>query len=376
MKYVINGSFLTEAIMGVQRYAYEILIRVDRLLTENAMKSEQERNESSAAGIAGKLDLEILVPDEHIPETERKSSVFKSIKVVHLGTSGGKKWEQLDYARYLNKYHAKGISLCNSVPLFAKTAAVCVHDIVFKTNPDFFTEKGAWHEILYRKLMYCKAFHTAEQVITCSEFSKNQILKHYSLKNPDITVITNAWQHYDVNDVDEGIFERQTGGMAGKIKRGEYYFFLSSLAKNKNLTWILENAKNNPDTIYVLAGSFLGDDSGVEKLDNVIYVGRVSDAEARALYKHCRAFLFPSLYEGFGIPPMEALCMGAPVIISDIEVLKGIYKDAAYYIDPKNPNVKLDKLLEDETAPAESVLVEYSWDESARKLVRVLGKLE
>ena len=360
MKYVINGSFLTEPIMGVQRYAYEILTRVDRMLAENASQ----------------FNLEILVPDEHIPATERKSAVFKSIKVVHLGTSGGKKWEQLDYARYLNKHHAKGISLCNSVPLFAKTAAVCVHDIVFKTNPDFFTEKGAWHEILYRKLMYCKAFHTAEQVITCSEFSKNQILEHYRLNNSDITVITNAWQHYDVNDVDESIFEKHTGNTSCKIKRGEYYFFLSSLAKNKNLPWILANAKNNPDTTYVLAGSFLGDDSGVEKLENVIYVGRVSDAEARALYKHCKAFLFPSLYEGFGIPPMEALCMGAPIIISDIPVLRGIYGAAAHYIDPNNANVRLDELLEEETASAESVLSKYSWDESARKLVEVLGKLE
>jgi glycosyltransferase involved in cell wall biosynthesis len=354
-KYVINGSFLTEPIMGVQRYAYEILTRLDKMLDPSS------------------LDVEILVPDEAIPVEERKSSVFQSIKVVHLGTSGGKKWDQHVYAQYLRKNHAKGISLCNTVPLFAKTTIVCVHDIVFKTNPEFFTEKGAWHEILYRKLLYWKAFHTAEHVVTCSEFSKRQIKKNYHLKNPDITVITNAWQHYDVNDVDEEFLERLNDD---RIEKGNYYFFLSSLAKNKNLHWILENAKKHPKTTYVLAGSFLGDDSGIEKLKNVIYVGRVGDAEARALYKYCKGFLFPSLYEGFGIPPMEALCMGASIIISDIPVLKEIYGDSAHYINPKNADINLDQLVEEPVAPAWNILEQYSWENSAKRLLSVLYSLK
>ena len=384
MKYVINGSFLTENIMGVQRYAYEILIRADRMLA--AQKSESAKKLQN-------IELEILVPDENVPENERKSTVFQFIKAVHLGSSAGKKWDQVTYARYLRKHHAKGISMCNSVPIFAKTAAVCVDAIVFKTNPEFFTEKGAWHEILYRKLMYCKAFHSADQVMTCSEFSRKQIQDHYRLKNSDITVITNAWQHYDVSDVDEGIFEKddvrksyqqnQQSDIQGnirkdygsRIQRGEYYFFLSSLAKNKNLPWILENAKRNPDTTYVLAGSFLGDDSGVDQLGNVIYVGRVSDAEARALYKYCKAFIFPSIYEGFGIPPMEALCMGASIIISDIPVFQRIYGDAAHYINPMNADVKLDEILKEPVEPAETVLSQYSWENSAKTLIEVLQKL-
>lgn len=385
-KYVINGSFLTEPIMGVQRYAFEILTRVDKILTtELSFKSQEEGTQEGLSEDIQtvikkirnqELILEILVPDENIPENERKSNVFQSIKVVHQGASGGKKWDQLTYAKYLREHRAKGISLCNSVPIFAKTAIVCVHDIVFKTNPDFFTEKGAWHEILYRKLLYWKAFHRADQVITCSEFSKQQIQRCYRLKNLDITVIGNAWQHYNVADLDESIFqETASSKFAGKIKRGEYYFFLSSLAKNKNLRWILENAKKNPNSTYVLCGAFLGDDSGIERLSNVIYVGRVSDAQARALYKYCKAFLFPSLYEGFGIPPMEALCMGAQIIISEIPVLREIYGAAAHYIDPYNADVDLEELMKQPVASAKTVLNHYSWDDSAKKLMGVIGKL-
>ncbi|MDO5402469.1 MAG: hypothetical protein Q4F11_03440, partial [Eubacteriales bacterium] len=265
MKYVINGGFLTESIMGVQRYAYEILTRVDKML---AGESEASVEDSDCVKKVRSMDLEILVPDENVPENQRKSAVFRYIKVKHLGSFAGKKWEQITYAGYLRKNHAKGISLCNSVPLFARTAAVCVHDIVFKTNPEFFTEKGAWHEIAYRKLLYLKAFHRADKIITCSEFSKGQILDNYKLKNTDISVITNGWQHFDADDVDESIFERNSAS----FHRGRYYFFLSSLAKNKNLSWILENAKIHSEDTFVLAGSFLGDDSGIESLPNVIYV--------------------------------------------------------------------------------------------------------
>ncbi|MDO5402470.1 MAG: glycosyltransferase, partial [Eubacteriales bacterium] len=91
------------------------------------------------------------------------------------------------------------------------------------------------------------------------------------------------------------------------------------------------------------------------------------------MYKHCKAFIFPSFYEGFGIPPMEALCMGAPIVISDIPVLRQIYKGAAHYINPCDFAVKLDKLIMEETMPAQMVLSEYSWDKSAGQLVNVIG---
>lgn len=350
--YVINGSFLLEPALGVQRYAAEITKEMDKLLPEY-----QER-----------LSLTIVVPQtERLEELQQR---YANILVVPFGVGGGRAWEQVTFVRFLRKKKAKAVCLCNTVPLLARGGLACIHDIVFQTHPEYFTEPGDWHEILFRKLMYAHAFHTADQIVTVSHFSKNEILENYKVKNPDICVAGNAWQHFDRMDIDETIFAEEP-----RIVRGEYYYYLASLAPNKNLTWILNNAKKNPDRIYVLSGRPLGDASGVAELSNVICTGFVSDARAKALMKHCRAFLFPSTYEGFGIPPMEALCMGAKIVLGDIPSLREIYRDAAYYIDCGKPDCTLDALLAKESVkPARTVLSRYSWQKSARKIMETLTK--
>jgi glycosyltransferase involved in cell wall biosynthesis len=244
-----------------------------------------------------------------------------------------------------------------------------VHDIVFKTHPEYFTEAGDWHEILFRKMMYSHAFKKADAIVTVSGFSKKEILMNYNVKKAKICVAGNGWQHYNTVDIDEGIFAEEP-----RIKKGGYYYYLASLAPNKNLWWILENAKKHPDNIYVLSGKPLGDRSGVDSLPNVICTGYVSDARAKALMKHCKAFLFPSTYEGFGIPPMEALSMGAKAVVGDIESLREIYGESVYYIDCKNPDTDIDELIKGECAPASEVLSRFSWESTAAKIAEILTK--
>ena len=82
-----------------------------------------------------------------------------------------------------------------------------------------------------------------------------------------------------------------------------------------------------------------------KKLDNVIYLGFVSDEEMKTLMANCKAFIHPALYEGFGITPMEAMSVGAELIISNAACLPEIYGKSAHYIDPHNSDVDLDKLL-------------------------------
>ena len=222
-------------------------------------------------------------------------------------------------------------------------------------------------------LMYLKAFKSADAIITVSGFSRKEIIDNYNTHGKEIVVAGNGWQHFDVNSIDESIFDKY----ASRIKRHKYYLYMASLAPNKNLNWILNNAKLHPESTYVIAGESLGDRSGIEKLGNVVAIGYARDSEARALMKYCKAFLFPSTYEGFGIPPMEALCMGAEIVLGDIPVLHEIYKNAATYVNCHKPDVNIDELLEKNKVSGEAVqnvLSSHSWDRSAHIIAGIMDK--
>ena len=179
-----------------------------------------------------------------------------------------------------------------------------------------------------------------------------------------IGITYNGWEHMKNVTPDESIFDKMPG-----VKKGEYFYALGSLAKHKNFKWIREVARRSPDKTFVVAGGkdlrAFGDDAEAKDTHNVFYPGYVSDAENAALMKHCKLFLHPAVFEGFGIPPLEALALGAPVALANATCLPELYGDTARYFDPYDYDVDLDALAAQPVAAPDEVLKKYSWDKTA-----------
>ncbi len=339
-KIIINGRFLTRRITGVERYAGEILGELDKLVTP------------------GTYMLAVPCYAENVPR-------YGNIETVRVGRLGGIAWEQVSLPRYVAGRKGMLLNLCNTAP-FRDPGIVCVHDMKVRAKPEFFGWKfRIWYLFLFRNI-FCRA----RAVLTVSEFSRSEILKYYPHIRAKTYVIPNGWQHYQRIGHDEKCLARYG------LEPGNYYFSMGSLEKNKNFRWVLEVACRNRKEIFAVAGGANGSvfsrQYKTEVPPNVRFLGYVSDGEAKTLMRDCKGFLFPTIYEGFGIPPLEAMSAGAEAVVSDTEVMHEIYGDAAHYIDPMDYEADLSKIMT-EISPEKKkeVLDKYSWKKSAKLLKKV-----
>lgn len=345
MKAIINGKFLTQKITGVQRYAREILLELDKIVNTN--------------------EIEIAVPNDDLIDTPS----YKNISIVKVGKLKGNLWEQISFPLYVAKQNGVSINLCNTSPLL-KPGIVCIHDVKINATPQYFNKNF----VLWYRLLFYNTAKRAKKIITVSEFSKSEIIKYYGVDKEKIVVIPNAWQHFERIEYDENTLNKYN------LESKRYYFAMSSLEPNKNFKWIAEAAKNNPDELFVVSGSInkkvFSENFSMDNVNNLKFLGYVSDPEAKTLMRECKAFLFPSFYEGFGIPPLEAIVAGAThIIVSDTPCMHEIYEKYACYIDPNDWDVNIDDLVSKDQINLKEVQNKYSWKISAEKILAVLNSL-
>ncbi len=335
----INGKFLTREINGQIRMAEEIIYELDK--------------------IVDKGQFEIVAPI-----SKYKMEELKNIPVVRYGKGNPHIWEQTYFYFYLLKNKRLGMNFLNTHPVL-KPDICFMHDVLFKAYPQLY--KGAYGRIAqkYTLIMLYTAARFAKSIITISQFSKREIVKYYRVNQDKIHVIYAAWQHMERIKADEGIFVKFP-----QIKKKEYCLAVSGITPQKNFEWILKNAEFNPEQQYVIVGKREGTTLllSENETSNVMFTGRLTDGEMKALMENCLVFIHPAIYEGFGMTPLEAMASGAKIIIANSSCLPEIYQKSAHYIQPYEYNVNIQKLVQQPIESNEKILDKYSWRKAAEKL--------
>lgn len=340
-KIIIDGESLCSTHTGCQRFMVEILKELDRLL-------------------ANEKDFEIEVV---YPGHKKISGIeFENIKIKPLFCLP-KTFRRIVLPIYICISDGMFCGLANDWPAGNRNI-ICLHDIIpIKENAKYPPEEA---KKCYRKFKKIKK--KADIILTVSQTAKDDICKTLNIERERVIVIYNGWEHINKIEEDESVFARHS-----ELKRGEYVYALGSVAPHKNLIWVKEVAKRNPNIQFAVAGNMhkYGEKSDIEQ-SNILYLGFVTDTENKALMKNCKLFVQPSKEEGFGIPPLEALACGAKIAVSKASCLPEIYEDCAVYFDPDDYDICIDDLVRGTMSSPEKLMKKYSWKKSAAVLFKTI----
>lgn len=337
-KILINGDRACLPIDGMNRVLLEITRSLD--------------------GIVEKGDYILVIPSNVNKDFYDRIKDLKNIKIKQTILPYFRFWTLLfiDIAGVL--LHRKVINFANRNGVFGGGFNI-LHDII---PIKFYENQNKKYLKRIQRLV-----NTSDCLFFPSHFTQKDIEKTMHC-NCQMQVIHWGWQHYPQIKEDPAIFTELP-----QIKKGEYFFAMSTISPHKNFKFIYEVAKRNPECMFVITGA-MNRGYGFEygDLDNLIFTGRISDEKAKALLMNCKAFIFSSLYEGAGLPPLEALSCKIPVLASDLEVIHEYCGDSVYYFNPHDYDINLKEAFETKTAEPEKALGELSWDKAADDLINII----
>jgi glycosyltransferase involved in cell wall biosynthesis len=309
----------------------------------------------------------------HLPATldsVKPSQALQGIK--------GHLWEQLYLPTQLQ--HRLLWSPGNTGPLGVSRQVLTVHDAASLDHPEWFERKFAlWYAAMLPRLI-----RKVRAIITVSHFSKERIVSLTGVESERVNVIYNGVdERFQVAETEAVKHARTNFGLTSP-----YILFVGSIEPRKNLKILLEAWRlggfAGATLAVVGAGGHLFPKLQFGSIpDGVLLLGPVSDDLLPALYSGAAGFVYPSVYEGFGLPPLEAMASGCPVAVSDIPAHREICGKTAMYFDPFVPediSAKLEWLLKLDGASRASLVKQglqraalYNWESAAAETWRILS---
>lgn len=346
----VNGKFTRQSTTGVQRVAGQLLRAIDAL-----------------APRGGEPHWVLLhPPGGGIPGLRR-------IEQRRVGRDGGSlhAWEQWSLPRA-----ARGgllLNLSGSAPCFSGPTAAMLHDAAVFDHPEAYSLAfRTWYRFLFARLAM-----RAERLFTVSEFSRTRLAARLGVAEARFDVVPNAADHLEPVVADESVLGRHD------LHGGRYLLAVASANPTKNLRALIDAfaSLGVPELRLVIVGGrnarvFAGDADAADP-PCVVRTGPLGDPQLKTLYGRALALVIPSLYEGFGLPALEAMAQGCAVAASNAGALPEVCGEAALFFDPSSPAAiaeALRRVVADEALrirlqqAGRQQAARFSWSASAERL--------